>query len=219
MRGRDSCQSPVPQVTGLRGRYCRQPVFVSDLRHFLDITDDAPGPARKMAEHLASIVQSPTAAKAGAPWETALPCRRRPGNRPCHWHIAVFRTDLPASIEWRCTVCGDEGVISGWEGSFFDLRQSRCQRVAATLVTEVPISCEVCATLRDLRLLESDCELLVFRARAAGDGAVLSCSAEDLDELIGYVAAEANHETNRRLQKRLDLAFAVHSDLLNAMEP
>ena len=43
--------------------------------------------------------------------------------------------------------------------------------------------------------------------------------AEDLDELIGYVAAEANHETNRRRQKRLNLAFAVLSDLLDAMEP
>jgi hypothetical protein len=87
------------------------------------------------------------------------------------------------------------------------------------LVTEVPISYEVCATLRDLSLLDSDCELLVFRARAAGDGAVLSCSAEDLDELIGYVVAEANHEMNRRRQKCLDLAFAVLSDLLDAMEP
>jgi hypothetical protein len=172
-----------------------------------------------MAEHLASIVRSATAAKAGAPWETALPCGRRPGNRPCHGHVAVFRADLPAPIEWRCTVCEDEGVISGWEGSFFDLRQLGSHRVDATLVTEVPISYEVCAALRDLRLLDGDCELLVLRARAAGDCAVLSCSAEDLDGLIGYVAAEANHETNRRRQKRLDLAFAVLSDLLDAMEP
>ncbi|MDA8311944.1 MAG: hypothetical protein M0Z46_15310 [Actinomycetota bacterium] len=27
-------------------------MFVSDLRHFLDLPDDAPGPARKMAEQL-----------------------------------------------------------------------------------------------------------------------------------------------------------------------
>jgi hypothetical protein len=81
------------------------------------------------------------------------------------------------------------------------------------LVTEVPISYEVCATLRDLSLLDSDCELLVFRARAAGDGAVLSCSAEDLDELIGYVVAEANREMNRRRQKCLDLASPVSAQV------
>jgi hypothetical protein len=33
-------------------------MFVSDLRHFLDIPDDAPGPARKMAEHLGFVVRA-----------------------------------------------------------------------------------------------------------------------------------------------------------------
>ena len=35
---------------------------------------------------------------------------------------------------------------------------------------------------------------------------------DDLDELIGFVAAEANSEPNRRRQQRLDAAF----DALNA---
>jgi hypothetical protein len=36
---------------------------------------------------------------------------------------------------------------------------------------------------------------------------VLTTTAADLDELIGGVAAEANHETNRRRQHQLDTAF------------
>lgn len=36
---------------------------------------------------------------------------------------------------------------------------------------------------------------------------VLTATAADLDELIGGVAAEANHEANRRRQQRLDTAF------------
>lgn len=32
---------------------------------------------------------------------------------------------------------------------------------------------------------------------------------DDLEELIGYVAAEANHEPNRRRRRRLDAAFTV----------
>lgn len=43
--------------------------------------------------------------------------------------------------------------------------------------------------------------------RAHPDGAVLLASADDLEELIGFVAAEANHEPNRRRQDRLDAAF------------
>ena len=61
--------------------------------------------------------------------------------------------------------------------------------------------------MRDLQLLDPDCERLVFRIRAQHHGAVLSATDEDLDELIGAVAAEANHEPNRRRQQRLDAAF------------
>ena len=54
-------------------------------------------------------------------------------------------------------------------------------------------------------------------AQASTTGIGLVACEEDLDELIGYVAADANHETNRRRQKRLDLAFAALSDALEAM--
>jgi hypothetical protein len=128
----------------------------------------------------------------------------------------VFRPDLPAIIDWRCSACGDEGVISGWEGSYFDLRRPRSQGTDSS-VSEVPVTDEVCATLRDLRLLDSDCERLVFGVRATTTGIVLVASEEDLEELLGYVAAEANHESNRRRQKCLDLAFTVLSDALKAM--
>ena len=45
--------------------------------------------------------------------------------------------------------------------------------------------------------------------RAHGNGAVLAATDEELDELIGFVAAEANHEPNRRRQHRLDAAFTA----------
>jgi hypothetical protein len=96
-------------------------------------------------------------------------------------------------------------VISNWEDSPFDLR--RRQLVVAGAVNEIVISEQVAATLRDLQLLDTDCERLVFRIRALGDGAVLAAADEDLEELMGFVAAEANHEPNRRRQQRLDVAF------------
>lgn len=58
----------------------------------------------------------------------------------------------------------------------------------------------------ELRLLDIDCGRLVFGMRAHGNGAVLAATDEELDELIGFVAAEANHEPNRRRQHRLDAA-------------
>ena len=35
---------------------------------------------------------------------------------------------------------------------------------------------------------------------------------DDLEELVGYVAAEANHEPNRRRKRQLDAALDALSD-------
>jgi hypothetical protein len=189
-------------------------MFVSDLRHFLDVPEDAPATARRMAEHLTLIVRAATAGQGGQRWVSALNCTRRPGRRPCPGHLGVFRSDVPPSIQWWCTSCGDEGVISGWEGSPFDLR---AHGVLSALgeVRRVVVPVDVAAALRSLMLLDTDSERLVFRATVTDEGVVLIGDEDDFEELIGYVAAEANHEADRLRQKRLDAAFAVLNDALN----
>lgn len=182
-------------------------MLVTDLHHFLDLPPDTPGPARRLAEHLSNIVRAATAGDAASSWESALPCRRRPANRRCRGRMIVLQTGSGAPIRWQCSVCDDEGIISNWEDSPFDLRRRRL--ALAGSVHEIAISDEVAAALRELRLLDPDCERLVFGIRAHDDGAVLAATDDDLDELIGFVAAEANHEPNRRRQRRLDAAFDV----------
>jgi hypothetical protein len=189
-------------------------MFVTDLHHFLDLPASTPGPARRLAEHLSNIVRAATAGDAGTAWESALPCRRRPSNRRCPGRIIVLRTDPPAPIRWQCSVCGDEGVISNWADSPFDLRRRRL--TLAGPVNELVIPNEVAAALRELQLLDADCERLVFRIRAHNDRAVLPATDGDLDELIGFVAAEANHQSGRRRQQRLDTAFDALSNAAQA---
>jgi hypothetical protein len=60
-----------------------------------------------------------------------------------------------------------------------------------------------------LELFDSDTERFVFRAVATEEGIALVGDDDDLDELMGYVVAEANHENDRRSQRRLDDAFEV----------
>jgi hypothetical protein len=182
-------------------------MFVSDLHHFLDLPQDTPGPARRLAEHLANIVRAGTAGDAGTPWESALPCRRRPANRRCPGRMIVLRTEPGTPIRWQCSVCADEGVISNWEDSPCDLRRRRPALAGA--LNEIVIPDQVTAELCDLPLLDADCERVVFRIRAHRDGGTLAATRDDLDELIGFVAAEANHEPNRRRRQRLDAALDV----------
>ncbi len=180
-------------------------MLVADLEHFFDLPDEVPAPARRLAEQLWNIVRAATAGDAGEPWVSALGCRRRPGNAACTGRITVLRPEPAAPIHWRCNACGDEGVISNWEGSPFDLRRRRLALAGNAL--EVVVTDETAATLRGLQLLDPDGERLVFGMRADRDGAALRATAEELEELIGSVAAEANHEPNRRRQRRLDAAF------------
>ena len=185
-------------------------MMVTDLHHLLDLPEDVPGPARRLAEHLGGVVRAATAGDAGAAWEAALPCRRRPGNRACAGRLVVHRGEAPAPIRWQCSSCDDGGLISNWEGSPFDLRRRRLAVAVAADTFIIPV--EVAATLRDVQMLDPECERLVFRIRAHPDGAVLTAGPDELEELIASVASEANHETNRRRQQRLDTAF----DALNA---
>ena len=161
--------------------------MVTDLHHLLDLPDGTPGPARRLAGHLSNIVRAATAGDAGIAWESALPCRRRPGS-----------------------ACDDQGIISNWAGSPCDLRPRRL--TLAGPVNEIVISEEAAAALRELRLPDAGCERLVFRIRAHDGGAVLPATPGDLDELIGFVAAEANHASSRRRQQRLGAALDALSN-------
>jgi hypothetical protein len=180
-------------------------MLVTDLNHFAGLPEDAPGPARRLAAHLHDIVRAATAGDTGTTWETALPCRRRPGNGRCPGRMIVLRTEAGAPIRWQCSACEDEGVISNWEDTPFDLR--RRQLTLAKATREIAIPDEVAAALRELQLLDTDCERLVFAIRARDGHAILPATDDDLDELIGFVAAEANNEPSRRPQQRLDAAF------------
>jgi hypothetical protein len=180
-------------------------MLVTDMSHFAGPPEDTPGPARRLAAHLHDIVRAATAGDAGTTWETALPCRRRPGNRRCPGRMTVLRTEAAAPIRWQCSACDDEGVISTWADSPFDLRRRRL--ILAKAAREIAIPGEVAAALRNLQLLDTDCERPVFAIRAHDDHAILAATGDDLDELTGFVAAEANSEPSRRRQQRLDAAF------------
>ena len=163
-------------------------VLVADLHHFLDMPDNASGSARSLARQLGDIVRAGTAGAVGEPWVAALPCRRRPAHRRCP------RTD-----------CVDDGMVSNWADTAYDLRRRRLNVVGE--VDEFVVTDTTAGVLRELVMLDLDCERLVFGMRAHPDGAVLVASADDLEELIGFAAAEANHEPNRRRRQRLDAAF------------
>lgn len=185
-------------------------MLVSDLRHFLDLPDHTPTPALRLAEQLRDIVRAATSGAEGAGWASALRCRRRPGNRSCQGRLCLRRTGEQALISWECTVCRDEGRISGWQDTPDDLRGGPVESDGTA--EDIVVSDAVVVSLRETLLLDSDCRRVVCGARTLDGQIVLIATQEQLDELLGCLAAEANHETNRRRRKRVDAAYDQLSD-------
>ena len=82
-----------------------------------------------------------------------------------------------------------------------------------------------------LRLTNRQCDLIInktftpseltgrLRLRLVGKKPVYRFTLDELDELMGYVAAEANHTPNRKLEKelleifgRIEQLLATHTD-------
>jgi len=180
-------------------------MMVSDLEHFLYLPADAPGPAKRLANRLGRIVSAATAGDVGEPWTTAIRCERRPSRRPCAGFLEVLRAEPDAAIRWRCNVCDDEGVITEWERSPFDLRQQslRC----ASGQHGVTIDIEAAAALQGIAVLDVETARVVFRARSTTHGVVLTGSINEFEDLAEHVAAEANHERNRSRRRILEAAY------------
>ncbi|MGH2718206.1 MAG: hypothetical protein ACRDJU_06480, partial [Actinomycetota bacterium] len=150
---------------------------------------------------------------AGPTIHTALPCRRRPGHRPCLGRLRVRRSQAPAQIDWACPDCGDEGMIYNFEGDVWDLSPVQDAEEGFTVITEL----RHYGLLLGLNTLDIDCHRIVHAARTTSMGPALRATTEDLDALSGFVAAEASHEPNHRRRRDLHdltvlLAAAISAD-------
>ncbi len=54
------------------------------------------------------------------PERTNVPCRRSHGRTLCLGEIEAWLLEDTQEIAWRCPVCGDNGIISHWEGTHWD---------------------------------------------------------------------------------------------------
>ncbi|WP_235734311.1 hypothetical protein [Mycolicibacterium austroafricanum] len=69
------------------------------------------------------------------------------------------------------------------------------------------IDADTAAILRTLPFLDNDCQRAVFAIRALNNELHLAMTETELDDLIDALAAESNHEPNRRRQRQLDTAY------------
>jgi hypothetical protein len=182
------------------------------MTHFLAICDpeeDVPPPARRLGEYFGRIVEAATASTVrGCEFATVVRCRRRPGRQPCPGRIEVLCTDVPSRIAWWCPDCGDEGMISSWRATPWDLstplgRKPGGESVLVHLPEEVHRALDAVAW-EDPVLLR-----VVKGAEADFEDVLLEAPVTVMARLRDAVADEAPRSSSLRVKRLLDQAHVL----------
>jgi hypothetical protein len=99
--------------------------WVVDMRHNLDeetgdLPDAIPERVLSLAIFVGAIVAWLTDHLPGGDEYSNVPCRRSPGRRRCRGEIIAGRDRTSGYIAWHCPLCGDNGLIHGWEDTPWD---------------------------------------------------------------------------------------------------
>jgi hypothetical protein len=194
----------------------RPRTYVSDLTHFLDERGQViEGPLGKMGHYLGLIVEIGSVLPIGhgglAPAHCASPRRRRCGGR-----LVVARPEAER-IEWECQTCGENGVISHWIATRFNLVS--VPRVAQADVSSDPVvQLDELSAMRRLGGAPPTLRRLLAEAGDLGEGYfTFSAGFAHLEELrdLAASAAERARGEDRRLLDR----FAARMDAFRTASP
>jgi len=179
----------------------RGATYITDLTHFLDENGlppvDAPRQLLKVLAFLGNIVKAGSSHPVGTQFSSAVPCRRRLCSR-LSLTIVNGRDD---TIRWECPDCGENGYISKWQGTDYDLSAAmepdRGRRVG------VHITAEEHRVLSEAITNSQEEEAIVAGGVVTPEGIWISGRVEYFDELLGSIAAEANHTNSTKRRRAL----------------
>jgi hypothetical protein len=93
-------------------------MWVTDMRHLLG-AENFPG-SRRLAQYFGAIVAAVTAEGDRCSHDVDIKCRRRPERQSCNGFIQGEFEAGTRNVIWRCSVCGDRGLIHHWQGTWWD---------------------------------------------------------------------------------------------------
>ncbi len=161
-----------------------------------------------MAEYLCSIVKAATCHPTQISLPTGVKCRRRPDRKPCNGEVEAILKDETGTIEWFCFVCGDSGFISDWENTEWDVRFADLILVRFGLDERNIILSNTFSGPDLTNRLKVVAEV--------SDTITVFYTSNELEELIRYIAAEANHTEDKETKNFLDDIFGSLDDLLDS---
>ncbi len=137
----------------------------------------------------------------GADVASFLPCRRRPGRRPCPGRLVLRRQEVPPTVHWRCPACADSGTVA-FEGGF--PREHLRPPVPPGELLELLLTAEEWRAALGATE-DTEVEAILLAAETWGDQACLRLADAELMllnvELFGFLAFGKPGRARRALQQ------------------
>ena len=99
--------------------------MITNIEHFLDEkgqVPDMPLEAQELLRFPAAIIETASLGYDRPIILSDIPCRKTVGGTPCPGEIEVWVYAENNQIGWECLECGEEGIITHWEGTPWDKR-------------------------------------------------------------------------------------------------
>jgi len=107
----------------------RPKTLITDFRHLPEVDSDEIVAGRSLPAFLVCIVMVASMEGRDARVRSPLRCRCRPGRRACPGVILISRHAGHSEVEWRCSECEFNGIITHWQGSSADHSERPVQDV------------------------------------------------------------------------------------------
>ena len=112
-------------------------------------------------------------------------------------------TELPAQIRWLCPRCGDNGIITHWQGSPWDMTPGAVPTTAGDPLADLLLTGMEHRALQQIEILDQETREVVDRGRETAAGVLVRGTEEQMEDLAGFLAAEVNHEKRRSRRNML----------------
>ena len=116
----------------------RPKTLITDFRHLPEVDSDELERGRSLPAFLASIVMIASMEGSEARVRSPIRCRCRPKRRACPGAILIARYAGHSEVEWQCSDCEFNGVITHWEGSSADFTERAPVQNVEVVAPELP---------------------------------------------------------------------------------
>jgi hypothetical protein len=186
--------------------------YVTDMNHLFseDPNSEMPDELLEFRTYLGHIIGSATVTNE-VEFLSAILCRKKVNRKPCEGFVKVTKQNIPDDfIYWHCSSCDDGGRLAHWRGCCFDqsqFPQHSDQDDEPNPPVEVEIIREEMKALLSGALYDPDSERIIYSARPVIRGIVLRGLYGDMDNFVGFIASDANHEEDKKRRKLMDSVY------------